>query len=125
MELTKITYKWISIDIDIYDTWVFSASALWQSFSNTGMEGAIKDCKLHIDRFLSKTILTLDELRETIQYCVNSDFSIDKQAFDMLICTYINDREKFDEKPYMSEKDYMLYKEKWKLAYLESKCSRI
>ena len=96
MELTKITYKWITLDIDIYDTGIFSASALWQSFSNTGMEGAIKECELHIDWFLSKTILTLDELRETIQYCVNSDFSIDKQAFDMLICTYISDREKFD-----------------------------
>lgn len=123
MELTKITYKWISIDIDIYDTWVFSASALWQSFSNTGMEGAIKECKLHIDRFLSKTILTLDELRETIQYCVNNDFSIDKQAFDMLICTYINDREIFDAKPYMSEENYRLFKEKWKVEYLKSKFS--
>ncbi len=123
MELTKITYKWISIDIDIYDTWVFSASALWQSFSNTGMECGIKECKLHIDRFLSKTILTLDELRETIEYCVNSDLSIDKQAFDMLICTYINDREIFDAKPYMSEENYRLFKEKWKVEYLKSKFS--
>lgn len=70
MKLKTVWYKWANIQVDVFNTWIFSACVFWKCFHGKDIDSVIINAKHYIEEYIRDEVITFDDLVNLTQWLI-------------------------------------------------------